>query len=145
MKMTIEQVREDIKSGKCKRIYYSSRTLWWTHLDSDVDEATKMGKIASDKAHEIFMERKDIPQSEKLRYSNLREMANKSISTIPLDPTGSTLFQTDDLMDWITEAEKKPEHFGKHGLQAFMMSHHQNCNICFSGWDGYNNLIDNEK
>lgn len=142
LKMTIEQVKADIKSGKCKRIYYSARTLWWTHLDSDVEEATKIGREATDEHYKKFMERTDIPESEKKRYTSLREMANKSITTIPLDPSGSPLYQMDDLMKWITEAENKPEHFGKHGLNAFMKSHHKNCSKCYTKWEHYNNVID---
>lgn len=145
MKMTIEQVKADIKSGKCTRIYYSAHTLWWTHLDSDVEEATKMGRIARDKQHEMYLERKDISHAERTRYSNLVEMTKKSAVTIPLDPSGSPLYQIDEkveLMKWITAAEEKPEHFGQHKLDAFMMSHHQNCEgKCFSKWDGYNMLI----
>lgn len=145
LKITIEQVKEDIKSGKCTRIYYSARTLWWTHLDSDVEEATKIGREATDEHYKKFMERTDVPESEKKRYTSLREMANKSITTIPLDPSGSPLFQIDEptkIMEWITVAEQKPEHFGKHGLNAFMKSHHQNCSKCYSKWEHYNNVID---
>lgn len=142
LKMTIEQVKADIKSGKSTRIYYSARTLWWTHLDSDVEEATKIGRAISDEHYENFMKRTDVPESEKKRYTALKEMASKSAVTIPLDPSGSPLYQMDDLMKWITEAENKPEHFGKHGLNAFMKSHHQNCSKCYSKWEHYNNVID---
>ncbi len=140
--MTIEQVRADIISGKSKRIYYSAHTLWWTHLDSDIEESTKIGQIAMDEDSKKFMARTDIPESEKERYKALKEIANRSAVTIPLDPTGCTLYQTDDLMEWINRAEKLPDHFGKHGLKAFMMSHHQNCKQCFGRWEDYNNFID---
>ncbi len=142
LKITLEQVKADIKSGKSTRIYYSTRTLWWTHLDSDVEEATKLGRIAMDEDGKKFMARTDVPESEKERYKKLKEMTNKSAVTIPLDPSGSTLFEMYDLMTWITEAEKKPEHFGKHGLLAFMKSHHQNCSKCYTKWEHYNNVID---
>ena len=40
---TLEQIKQDIKDGKSKKIYYSTHTLWWTHLDSDLQEATIEG------------------------------------------------------------------------------------------------------
>jgi len=144
LKITIEQVKADILSGKSKRIYYSAGSLWWTHLDSDIEESTKLGRSCSDEDGKKFMARTDVPESEKQRYKALRAMADKATVTIPLDPTGGTLYQMDDLTEWVSRAEKLPDHFGKHGLDAFMMAHHQNCKKCFSRWEDYNNFIDEQ-
>lgn len=108
MNLTIEQVKEDIASGKSTMIFYSSRSAWWTHLESDLIGATKK-------------------------------------STIPCDPSGSPLFQTDDTLGFMKAAESKPEHYGKHKMDAFMKSHHQNCDgHCFMDWSKYNDVLDAE-
>ena len=145
--VTLEQIKEDILSGKCKAIYYASQSLWWTHLDSDLEESTKIGNAISALRHKAYMNRKDAPQSEKLRISNLFEMIGKD-STTPLSVDGSPLLmftEPDKINNWITEAEKKPEHFGKHGIEAFLKAHHQNCNgEAYSKWEHYNYVIDME-
>ena len=140
--ITLEQVKSDIKSGKSKRIYYSKSNLWWTHLDSDVIEARVLGKAAQEEQHKKMMAGNSIPVEEKKRYDALYNIVKGA--QIPVDPLGSLLFQTDDCEKWISEAEKKPEHFGKHGLLAFMKSHHQNSRIVFDEWELYNFLIDKE-
>lgn len=147
--MTIEQVKADIASGKCTRIYYSSKSLWWTHLDDDVTESTKIGEEVFERKHRHFMSNIKIPQSEKERRDALYKSIMESEYRPPLSVDGSTLFMfTDkkDVLRWISEAEKKPEHFGKHGLDAFMKAHHQNCGGNASDkWSNYNLLIDIEK
>ena len=52
-------------------------------------------------------------------------------SRVPLDTSGSPLMKLDQASLWIDEAEQKPEHFGKHKLEAFMKTHHQN----LQGWN----------
>ena len=145
--MTIEQVKEDIKDGKCEMIYYSSSTLWWTHLTSDVEEAMKTGKAASDKRHEDMMNDPNFPQENKDKLKALKKMIGEGAVEIPMDPTGAPLMQISEKKDiegWVAASEAKPEHFGKHGVDAFMKSHHQNCdNNCFKEWAGYNEMIDN--
>ena len=67
---------------------------------------------------------------------------------IPCDPRGSPLFQTDDAEGFLQAAEKNPEHYGKHGLRAFMAAHHMNCMAanyrpsCYEGWEDYNEMLD---
>lgn len=144
--MTIEQVKQDIKDGKSTMIFYGSQTLWWTHLDSDLEDATAKGKIAREKMHTDMMENPNVPQEHKDKMSSLYEMANKSAVGIPSDPTGAPLYQMQEPLKWITEAEAKPEHFGEHGLEAFMKTHHQNCDDkCHAKWEEYNKMIDESK
>lgn len=143
--MTLEQVKQDIASGKSRMIYYSSRTLWWTHLDEDLKESSQKGMIAAAARHDAFMKRTDVSEAEKQRLNSLYKSASK-VSTIPMDVTGATLFMTDKVHNWIKQAELKPEHFGRHGLEAFMKAHHQNCGgNAWPVWEYYNLLIDESK
>lgn len=41
MGITLEQIKKDIESGKSDKIYYSSATTWWTHLEEDLIDAKK--------------------------------------------------------------------------------------------------------
>lgn len=141
MKMTLEQVKEDIASGKSTMIYYSSRGCWWTHLDSDLEEAMEQGKDSKKRKHADYMSDERNSDKEKERFNSLYEQIKDS--GIPTDPSGVPLFQTDDLKNWISSAESNPNHYGRHKLDAFMKSHHQNCEgNCLTGWEGYNLLID---
>ena len=148
MTITLEQVKKDIEEGKVNAIYYSARTLWWTHLDSDVEAATEIGKKSRDARIEQILNNPNVPQEDKDRAKAAQEMANKSVVGIPLDPTGSPLYHhttPEAIIGFIEASEKKPEHFGEHGLDAFMMSHHQNCGEnCFSEWKEYNKIIDEQ-
>ncbi|MES2004319.1 MAG: hypothetical protein V4450_07345 [Bacteroidota bacterium] len=143
--ITLEQIKKDIADGKGSRIYYSAHTLWWTHLDTDVETATEMGKQASDSRMEQMLADPTVPEEQKTRIKALRNSAPMQ-STVPLDPSGSPLYQMDDVEKWIRVAEEKPAHFGKHGLDAFVKAHHQNCEgIAFQSWDHVNQVIDSAK
>lgn len=139
--MTIEQVQEDIKSGKCKRIYYAAHTLWWTHLEEDLIQARAQGRKAQEIRNQKLLNDPNVPESEKERFRGLFKLVANSIT--PLDPSGSPLYQTDDVNDWVDRAIKLPTHFGRHGLAAFMKAHHQNCGgICSARWEDYNLMCD---
>lgn len=140
--MTIEQIQQDIDSGKSTRIYTSAHSCWWTHLDDDVIESRETGEKSRDLSHKDFMKRKDIPKAEKERMDGLFKIANKN-PLMPLDPSGSTLYQNDETKDWFKAALSNESHYGRHGFQAFLLSHHQNCdNKCLNGWEDYNKLLD---
>lgn len=142
--ITLKQIKEDIESGKTTMIYYSAHTLWWTHLDSDLKEAMEQGHKASDEKHERMMKDPKMPAEEKERMKSLYKMVKGGAVTTPLDPSGSPLLQISDLNTWIANSEAKPEHFGKHGIDAFVKSHHQNCEgECYPSWEACNTAIDN--
>jgi hypothetical protein len=157
--ITIEQVIEDIKSGKSKAIFLSSRTLWWTHLESDLKDSTKAGRQYQDAVHERVMNDPNVPEAEKQRIRllkaqlvNTRKEVAKEVAevgetgimfTVPLDPIGAPLLQNDDPLLFMEQTMSKPSHFGKHGLRAFMLTHHQNCATHFyDKWARYNDLLD---
>ena len=60
----------------------------------------------------------------------------------PVDPSGSPSYQMDDCMKWIEGAERNSKHFGDKGLNAFIKTHHQNCDgICFETWEDVNIIL----
>src|SRR5262249_15436648 len=70
-------------------------------------------------------------------------------SGLPCDPRGSVLFQTEegDAERFPTSAEANLNHYGKHGLRAFMAAHHQNAHLngrpwSARRWDSYNAVLD---
>lgn len=140
MSITLEQIKSDIESGKSTMIFYSAHTLWWTHSQEDLDEATISGKSAQAKWHEELMQFEMEEQAKKQLDFLFKMAANFST---PLDPSGSPLMIA-KAKAWIKAAEEKPDHFGKHQLLALISAHHQNCKEkIFTSWDEYNFLIDN--
>lgn len=71
-------------------------------------------------------------------------------ASLPCDPRGGVLYQTDDVEGFLKNAEEAPEFYGKHGLTAFIAAHNDNCFVregdsiktCYATWDEYNAIID---
>lgn len=100
-------------------IFYGANHLWWTSNPKDLRETDPVIKDG----------RTIVPGG------------------IPCDPLGGVLFQTQNVSNWLDKAKEKPEHFGKHGLRAFMLAHHGNLtwkgrDWCFKTWDEYNRVLD---
>lgn len=148
MPITREQIRKDIEEKKSRTVYYSSGTLWWTHLDSDVIEATKRGRKYMDARNKQFFEDPSKSDLEKAKLRSLLRSLDEAKKSrggveLPCDPIGSPLYKMDDPMKWLNQSESKPDFCGRHGLQAFVLTHHQNCQDYFSNkWEGYNDYID---
>lgn len=139
-KVKLDQVERDIKEHREKfergevefppMIFYAVHTCWWTHKAEDLSRLP--------------------PQEFKLHQPGGEDKTIKS-EGLPCDPRGSVLLQTDKPEDFIEEAKKYPSYYGKHGLDAFMAAHHDNCYLSrrdprhwsFRGWDAYNEAIDN--
>ena len=69
-------------------------------------------------------------------------------SGIPCDPRGSVLLST-EADGFFKAAEANPDHYGKHGLTAFVAAHNDNCALEPDGrrwslrnWQEYNDLLD---
>lgn len=70
---------------------------------------------------------------------------------LPCDPRGGVLMMAPAL-DFIENAEQQPEHYGRHGLAAFIAAHNDNCVVdrkadplrqwCMRSWEEYNALLD---
>ena len=82
------------------------------------------------------------------RATDLRTLPNG----LPCDPRGGVLMM-DDGQSFLTRAEANPDHYGKHGLAAFIASHNDNCvvscddtrNTCLRSWQEYNDLLDHQR
>lgn len=71
---------------------------------------------------------------------------------LPCDPRAGVLMECHDPKKFIEQAEQNPEHYGRHGLDAFVAAYHGNVIIadngwptCFEGWEKYNALLDEQK
>lgn len=72
-------------------------------------------------------------------------------NSLPCDPRGSMLMETDKPLDFILEAEKNPSYYGKHGLNAFTAAYHGNIitkdkgfPTSLNSWNDYNKLLDQQ-
>lgn len=144
MKVTIETIKADIQSGVCTHIYWSANSPWWTHLKSDVDAATEQGRKAMlaviDRKIKEATNQGQLKHLENIKKEYETRLENGMI--IPLDPTGSPLYMTDNPLDFIKKSEGRPGHFGRHGIKAFLMAHHQNTKVHGLNWNFYNQMLD---
>lgn len=140
---TFDQVSADIASGKCKMIFYSCTTLWWSHDREDLKESDAIGLMFCKERHIAEMKSNRHNQDAKARLRGLYNNFINAKDRAPLDFVGQALFQTPDLFTWMNNAQKHPEQFGRNGLDAFMKMHHKNCdNKTFMNWDDVNFEID---
>lgn len=119
--MTIAQVKADIKSGKCTAIYMCTKSLWWTHLASDLEEARTMG----------------------LKFNKF--------ATGLISPIGEPILVNNKPKKFIDQTERRPRNkvfdndFGKYGIKTFMRAHHQNEKKHFyNKWKRYDKLIEDD-
>lgn len=141
-KISIHRVKEDIESGESTMIYYSTRTMWWTHLDTDLVDSTIKGR---EKTYKSLEKRLDMENLNDTARQQIQEAINeiKYNCTLPVDLEGNVLYMHNDPKGWVDDAEERSYLFGKHGLDAFMQSHHQNCNKgCPKTWEDINNYLD---
>jgi len=115
---------EDIRRQQPAIVFYSAKTCWWTSDPNDLC----------------------CPHGNPMRTCPAGDGDG-----IPLDPSGSPLFQTDDVEGFLKSAEEAPEHYGRHGLRAFILAYHGNVLSedglprCSSKWEMYNDLLDYEE
>ena len=86
------------------------------------------------------------------RQVDLRQ--HPRIGLLPCDPRGGMLMMTEPggAEHFLRDVEKNPKHYGKHGLDAFIAAHNDNCvvsetdagNTCLQTWDEYNDLLDRQ-
>jgi hypothetical protein len=118
--ITLELIKEDIHLGKVRGIFVSTQSLWWTHLRSDLLEATEEGKVYRERA--------------KIGHSP------KSILT---DPLGYPVTHW-KAKDWIARATAPDREilYGANGFATFLFTHHQNNKKFFyNKWEDYDNKL----
>ena len=85
------------------------------------------------------------------RQTDLREHPS---SSLPCDPRGGMLMMTEPggAQAFLDQAKANPGHYGRHGLDAFLAAHNDNCLVsdeepwptCLRTWEEYNALLDKE-
>jgi hypothetical protein len=134
--ITLNQIRRELRLGKQKWVYYSTGSLWWTHLKSDLIDSSLKGR-------KYIEEQIKITEGEEKQ--KLIQVRQDLKSGLPIDPIGYPVKRM-ELKKWLSQSLSNPSHFGKYGLNAFVFTHHQNCKMFFSNkWDSYNNYIDKLK
>lgn len=143
--ITLDQIR----ALKPKTIFYGANTCWWTH------DPLHLGRPAPPSEERI----KRFAETLKLNArpgmfsdEQFLERARKAMSEggPPCDPSGGMLFETDYVEAFLNAAILAENHYGKHGLRAFVAAHHQNSihdigdprPWCHPSWDAYNDAID---
>lgn len=114
---------DDVRQQRPEMIYYSAKTCWWTANPDDLccPHGNPMSTCPADDR-----------------------------GGIPLDPSGSPLFQTRDVEGWLGACEADAQRYGRHGLRALILAYHGNVLSeddlprCSSKWDTYNDLLDHE-
>ena len=114
---------DEIRAAKPEMVFYSTKTCWWTANPDDLC----------------------------CSHGNPMSTCPDGMSQLPVDPAGAPLFQTDEVELFLQDAESHPEHYGRHGLEAFILAYHGNIVSedglprCAVGWDSYNKLLDEEE
>lgn len=116
-------------------IYYGANTCWWTH------DSSHLSVTASPPAQSV-------PSGRSLIEKGLGRRVNPG--SIPTDPRGGVLFETDDIEGFFASAKANVSFYGKHGLRAFIAAHHLNSFLnhydqrpyCSPNWAEYNDAID---
>lgn len=146
MKIIENLSMEAIRALKPKTIYYGANTCWWTHDPADLRE-TKVDESQLLRTAENFRLNARRPNDPIDEY--LERARRTHIHSLPTDPRGGVLFETNDVEAFLKAAEDNSEHYGKHGLRAFMAAHHANCFLndagdhwCDTDWEVYNDALD---
>ena len=138
----------DVRMSGAKMIYYAARTCWWTHDPAHLSllpPATEDEIRRTAENFRLTSGRLDAPLEE------FMERARRAHEhRLPCDPRGSVLFQTEDVQGFLNAAASNPQHYGKHGLRAFMAAHHSNAQLSLTdprpwsaeSWDEYNAALD---
>jgi len=137
--MTLSEVR----AARPSTIYYGARTCWWTH------DPTHLGRTSGStiRADGTIVDDRTGKVMGSMPIASGRE---RKVGGLPCGPRGEVLYQTDDVEGFLSSAEQNPQHYGRHGLEAFMAAHHLNCAVdattrrpwSFESWDDYNRILD---
>lgn len=113
---------EKVLADKPTMIFYGAMTPWWTHKEEHLSKIQMRGKLKIfDKAGKV----RDVEPT-----------------GLPCDTRGGTLFQTDKVRYFLLNAHKHPDVYGRHGVKAFELAHHENRSMALENWEEYNALLD---
>ena len=144
MKIELIEIQALARAKRIENIYYSSRTLWWTHSIDDLKEATRIGRAFTELAFAEMLKSDKLNNGQKKMMTDLHKQTKES--KIPLDPFGAPLYMITNpihIEQWLIDAETKPDHFGKYGTEAFMKTHHRNADkVMFTKWEQVTAYLD---
>lgn len=147
------EVIENISFGdellvKAETIYYAANTCWWTHDPAHLSRTPPATEEQIRRTADNFR----LNSGRHLDpLENFMERARRAHAhRLPADPRGSVLYETNKVRGFLEAAETHPEFYGRHGLRAFMATHHLNCILSLddprpwseSKWDAYNDALD---
>lgn len=136
--ITLKQLEREMRIGT-KFVWFSEGTLWWTHEKKDVNEATKSGYAYFQKELIKKVNSQSVSLQEKQSLFKIRENINRKM---PCDPIGFPLKKM-DFKTWMQNSLASEKLYGKHRINAFLMTHHQNNKSFFTNkWDSVNEYID---
>lgn len=129
MKWTIERILKEspVYPHDGQMAFYSTSCCWWTSFADD------LGKL---------------PPIQWLPYSpdgsgvaKGRMMSNPGGHQIPCCPHCRSVLMQAPLVRFIDTAQKKPEHYGRFGIDVFLWSYERNSENCFRRWGDYEIFI----
>lgn len=136
--VTLKQLKREMRTGT-KYVWFSAGTLWWTHDERDVNEATKTGRNYFEKQLVKKVNSQLVSLKEKESLFAIKENMKKNL---PCDPIGFPLKKM-DFVTWMNNSLAAEKQYGKHRINAFLMTHHQNNKSFFTNkWDSVNEYID---
>jgi len=104
--------------------FYSANCCWWTSFPDDLGSLPPM---------------RYSPGKDGKPGRMIKDPGGHSLPCCP--HCGSVLLQA-PLLKFIEAAEATPTHYGKYGIQTFIISHERNSMNCYRKWETYDILID---
>lgn len=163
MVTTLEKVKNDIKARRSTAIYLCVQSLWWTHLESDIKESTRLGREYLDAMNKKTLADPKVTESDKIKlreliaqneeshkakldeYIKLGFPADDFIGTA-LSPCGFSLIKNTNPHEWFKNSLKMSKTlFAEHGHDVFIFTHHANCKKhFFNTYDKYIEVMEKQ-
>ncbi len=126
-----KELKDGIKYGRIKKLYFSSKNLWWTHSEEDVEEVSRIGHIVETLRAKKMLADKDRSVGDELEA---RKILSLKYRDKKLGSTGEELVEINCPKRWLKEAERYSSQFGENGLEALMSAHHRNSLVIIDDW-----------
>lgn len=78
-------------------------------------------------------------------WTSFREDLAKHPSGLPCCPHCKSVLLQANLVPFLENAEAYPEHYGSHGLEAFLLAYHRNSDWCGRNWQRYETYLSGKK
>lgn len=141
----------EVEESRSATIYYGANTSWWTHDPNHLSLTPPATEEEIRRVAETLRLQAAGPTGGCRPIEDFIDRARHAKShRLPCDPRGGMLYETDNVAGFLAAAVEMSEHYGRHGLRAFMAAHHLNSVLslddprpwCDRGWDAYNDALD---